>query len=149
MISTAPLPRSTASYQSFSMMGVRVTPKVLAHETNGQFSMTEQVAEPGAGSPPHICNNETKIFYVASGEFEFLMGTITRRAATGDTITIPAGAIHRYENVGATPGTLFVTFTPGGHEEFLRELSELYQDEDVRPEDIDRLCQHHDVEIIP
>lgn len=148
MISTASVRNNAPSYESFSMMGVRITPKVLAHETDGLLSMAEQVVEPDAGSPPHICNNETKIFYVAAGEFEFRLGTITRHATAGDTITIPAGAIHRYQNVGTNAGTLFATFIPGGHEEFLRELSDLYQGEDVRPEDIDRLCQRYDVEIL-
>ena len=148
MISTTPVRHDTPSYESYSMMGVRITPKVLAHETDGMLSMAEQDVEPGAGSPPHICNRETKILYVASGEFEFRLGTITRHARAGDTITIPAGAIHRYQNVGTASGTLFATFIPGGHEEFLRELSNLYQGEDVRPEDIDRLCERYDVEII-
>ncbi|MEZ4521538.1 MAG: cupin domain-containing protein [Thermomicrobiales bacterium] len=148
MISTAPLKTCASPYESFSLMGVRITPKVIGSETAGQFSMVEAVVAPGAGDTANITRSRTKVFYVASGEFEFLLGTITKRLSAGDTIFIPAGAIHRFQNVGTVPGTLFTTFTPAGYETFLRELSDLFQGEDVRPEDVAALAQEYGVEAV-
>jgi mannose-6-phosphate isomerase-like protein (cupin superfamily) len=110
--------------------------------------MFEEVAEPGAGSSPHIGNRESKAFYVVFGEFEILLDKVTHRATAGDAIMVPAGAIYRFKNVGDTPGKLFVTFTPGGHEDFLREMSDLFQDEYVRPEEIQALSRKWGVEIL-
>ncbi len=148
MMTTAPLQYKPASVDSFSIMGVQITPKVVAEETSGQFSMIEANVEPQAGSPTAIGRNETTIFYVADGQFEFLVGTLTRHANQGDTVVVPAGAIHHYKNVGAERGRLFVTFTPAGHEEFLREMSGLFQDEMVRPEELQAVCARYGVELL-
>jgi quercetin dioxygenase-like cupin family protein len=148
MMTTAPLQASTTPIDSFSIMGVQIIPKVAAKETNGQFSMVEETVEPGAGSPTAIGRNETTIFYVADGQFEFLVGNLTRRAGAGDAVVVPAGAIHNFKNVGHSRGRLFATFTPSGHEDFLREMSELFQDEMVRPEELQALCERYGVELI-
>ncbi|MEZ4568847.1 MAG: hypothetical protein R2849_00650 [Thermomicrobiales bacterium] len=51
MISTAPLKTCASPYESFSLMGVRITPSRIGSETAGQFSMVEAVVVPGAGIP--------------------------------------------------------------------------------------------------
>jgi quercetin dioxygenase-like cupin family protein len=134
--------------ESFSLMGIRITTKITSAETGGHFSMVEEVAAPGAGSPPHVGNREDKIFYVVSGEFEILLGTAVHRLSAGDALLIPAGSVHRFQNVGETPGKLFVTFTPGGHEVYLRQMAALFQDEYVRREEIQSLSRTWGVEIL-
>lgn len=148
MMSTAPLMPHAPSNESFSLMGVRVNLKVAASETNGQFSMIEALVEPGAGSPTSILRNESTVLYVAAGEFEFLVGTLTQRGSAGHTVVVPAGAIQHFRNVGSDPGRLFVTFTPSGHEEYLREMSRLFQDEMVLPEELQQVCERYGVELI-
>lgn len=148
MMSTAPLKTTPTARESFYLMGIQVVPKVLAEETDGQFSMVEERVEPGAGSPPHSGRNASKVFYVAEGEFEFRVGTLTRRGRTGDAVVIPAGAIHSFTNAGTTRGRLFVTFTPAGHEDFLREMSDLFQREEVQPKEVEAISARHGVELL-
>lgn len=129
MISTTPLAAATRTCDSFTVLGIQVTPKVSASDTNGQFSIIEEVVPPGLGVPPNIGHMETRVFYVVSGEFSMQVGAVTRRLTAGDTLFVPAGAINGFLNVGAEPGKLLATFTPSGHEDFLRELSDMIQGE--------------------
>ncbi len=146
-MTTTPLSHDAATPGSFSLPGIRIAPKVRASETGGHFSMVQAVVETGGEVPAQI-GRETKVFYVVSGEFDFLLGTSMRHSSDGDTIVVPAGAIHRFANAGTEPGKLFVLFSPGGHEDFLRELSDLYQDETVRLEDVQAINRCYGVEMI-
>lgn len=146
MISTTPLTAADATTGSFTVMGIQVTPKVDAAETNGQFSIIEEVVPPGLGVPPNISHRETRVFYVVSGEFSMQVGAITRHVTAGDALFVPAGAINSLVNTGSEPGTLLASFTPAGHEEFLHELSELVQGEPSEQEVAD-LFERYGVEL--
>jgi quercetin dioxygenase-like cupin family protein len=146
MISTAPL-TTARDTESFTVLGIQITPKVAASETGGQFSMIEEVLPPGLGVPPNIGHNESRVYYVVSGEFQLQVGNVTHRAAAGDTFFVPAGAVNGFANVGPEPGKLFATFTPAGHEDFLRELSDLIQGE-PREDEVAELFQRYGVEMV-
>lgn len=108
---------------SFTMMGLKITVKQNAESSNGLITVLEQEVAPGAGSPPHICSKEDKIIYVVEGNFEVLLGDEAHGCTAGDTITIPRGTRHNFKNSGLQQGKILVTLTPGGHENFLRDLS--------------------------
>lgn len=135
--------------ETFSMLGVRITPKVVAEDTNGAFSLIEQVVQPGGGSPPHILHRDDKVIYVIEGEFAILLGNETVTATAGSCAIIPKGVLHNFKNVGASAGKILVSLTPGGHEKFLRDLSQVAQ---AGPPDRDKMMaigKNYHVEIVP
>jgi quercetin dioxygenase-like cupin family protein len=134
--------------ERFAMLGIEITPKVTAADSNGAFSLIEQRVMPQAGSPPHICYGEDKTIYVVEGEFEVLAGDAPSRVAAGGMVYIPRGVIHNFRNVGPEPGMLLVAVTPGGHEGFLRRLSEIVNGSRPDPELLADVCRAHSVEMI-
>lgn len=134
--------------ESFSMLGIQVTPKVTAEDSGGAFSLIEQRVSPQAGSPAHICHNEDKTIYVVEGDFEVLVGDAPHVVGAGGVVYIPRGTLHNFRNVGMLPGTLLVAMTPGGHERFLRQLSEIINGGAPDPVHMADVCRASAVEMI-
>lgn len=102
--------------------------KVSGAETAGAYAVATLAAAPGGGPPLHAHpGNET--FYVLDGEFAFTQqdagGVTTFRAGPGAVVHAPADAPHRFENVGATRGTLLIVFPPETVA-FLRDLGRAF-----------------------
>lgn len=134
--------------ESFAMLGIRFSPKVTAEDSGGAFSLIEQRVMPQAGSPAHICHNEDKSIYVAEGEFELLVGDAPHVVRAGGVVYIPRGTLHSFRNVGGYSGTLMVMMTPGGHEHFLRRISEVINSEAPDPVLMADICRASAVEMI-
>jgi quercetin dioxygenase-like cupin family protein len=94
--------------------------KATADTTGRALTAIECEAAPGGGPPPHIHEDEDESFYVLEGEFEILLGDRLIQAGPGDFAFVPRGTVHRFANVGDTPGRLLILFTPGGLEQFFR-----------------------------
>lgn len=133
---------------SFSMMGITLTEVVGSAEFNGALTALEQTALPGSGSPLHTLPCD-KVFYVLGGEFEFTLGEEKIAGSEGDWLIIPRGTVHNYRNSGLKPGTLLVFTTPGGHENFLRDFSEIARQGRPPFEKMAEVASRHGVEIIP
>ncbi|GAB4449024.1 MAG: cupin domain-containing protein [Anaerolineae bacterium] len=133
---------------SFSMLGITVTPKVASQDTNGAYCLLEQQVSPGAGSPPHIIHNADKVIYVVNGRFAVLLGQETVQAEAGACVIIPRGVIHNFKNVGSEPGKILVSLNPAGHEDFLRDLSRVVQGGPPDPAKMVEVGQRHHVELL-
>ena len=57
---------------SFWVLGDLYTFKVTGKQTNGAFTVVDQVIQPQSGPPPHIHHREDEAFYVLAGRFSFL-----------------------------------------------------------------------------
>ena len=135
--------------ESFTMMGLVITPKVTGEDTQGAYCVIEQQATPGAGSPPHYCHAEEKTFYILDGEFDVLVGERVEQAKAGDVVFIPRGTLHNYKNTGLKPGRLLAVLIPSGHENFLRELSQLFQNGRPTMEQMQAVSAPYQVELVP
>jgi len=96
--------------------------KVSTNETNGRIAFVEASIPPGCGSPPHIHLREDEIFYLLSGELEFLDSDRTFLARQGDFVMIPRGRRHRFMNVGVHVAKTIFLFTPAGFERLFLEM---------------------------
>lgn len=134
--------------KSFSMMGIRITPKITGEESGGAYTLIEQVVQAGGGSPPHICHRDDKTIYVVDGEFDILLGDQPRRATAGACAIIPRGTVHNFRNVGTREGKLLVALTPAGHEKFLEEMARLSQAGTPDLQELKQLCDARGVEIL-
>jgi mannose-6-phosphate isomerase-like protein (cupin superfamily) len=104
--------------------GDLITFKVLADDTSGDFVVAEDVTPPGGGPPPHIHQNEDEIFFILSGEYEFLLGDRTVRAGAGSVLYGPRGVPHTFKNVGQEPAKMLAIVTPACFEQFLFEAGD-------------------------
>jgi len=98
------------------VFGDTYTVKLSAEHTNGSLSLMEASVPPGGGPIPHTHAHEDEIFYLLSGEMEFLRGDQIFIAGPGDVVFIPRTLPHRFRNVGIRAATMLFLYTPGGAE---------------------------------
>ena len=96
------------------VFGDTYTIKLTAQLTNGSLALMEASVPPGGGPIPHTHAHEDEIFYLISGELEFLSGDQTFTAGPGDVVFIPRTLPHRFRNNGVRPATMLFLYTPGG-----------------------------------
>jgi quercetin dioxygenase-like cupin family protein len=109
--------------ENIEIMGVSMSVILSTECSGGKLTIIEQEVAVGAASPVRICNREDKVILVTSGKFMFFADGKKYEAGTGANIFIPRGTLHNFKNTGTQTGKLLVTFTPGGHEIFLKDLS--------------------------
>ena len=99
--------------------------KVISKDTNGAYSLLENMRDPGGGVEPHTHGIEDESFYVIEGQFTFQIGERRIDAPAGTFVFGPKGMRHSYRNEGTTRGRLLVISSPAGFEKFLAERAEL------------------------
>lgn len=119
--------------------------KLGANESGGEMTVIEDVIEPAMGPPLHVHERENEAYYVLDGEFEFVCGDHMVRGGPGTFVHAPRGLPHRYRNVGAAPGRILFTFTPGGIEAF---FSELGNQRELNPQRMVEIAAKHGITII-
>lgn len=90
---------------------------VLLDESDGasNFAMRRFVLDPGASVPEHT-NEVEHEQYVLAGEYTVGIEGETYEVSVGDSLLIPAGAVHWYENDGDQQGA-FICAVPNGDDE--------------------------------
>ncbi len=134
--------------KQFTMMGVELKIKVSKEESANKISSIEQTVAPGAGSPPHILHDADKMIYVVEGKFLLRNGQQNIEGEAGTMVYIPKGVIHNFKNIGTFPGKILVTLTPGGHEDFLYDLSRRLENEKPSPQLMQEVGARHNVEMV-
>ena len=72
-----------------NVIGDQQTFKLTSEDTNGLFTLIEEVNPPGTMIPPHIHTNEDEIFKVLEGELEVTVGDQTTILKAGDLAFAP------------------------------------------------------------
>ena len=107
---------------AFWVLGDLYTFKITGKQTNGVFTVIDQVIQPQSGPPPHVHHREDEAFYVLDGRFSFLCGDNQSVLEAGAFVYIPKGTLHTFKNIGGQQGRLLVTITPAGLEEFFYSI---------------------------
>lgn len=89
-----------------------------AEQTDGSFEVLEMRGP--LSPPPHAHHGHNELFYVVSGDFEFLVGDDVIRARAGTMVLVPRGTPHTFE-AGPEAHTL-VLVAPAGLQGFFEEL---------------------------
>jgi mannose-6-phosphate isomerase-like protein (cupin superfamily) len=112
-----------------------ITIKVPQAATDGQYAIFQETVPPLGGPPPHTHPDE-EIFFVVSGDFEFMLHELghTTAVGPGGLVRVPGGALHTFKNVGTTPGQLLVTLVPGNLEAYFRAVGTLLAPTDAQPD---------------
>ena len=109
---------------AYWVFGELYTMKITAAETSGALAVVETVTSPQSGPPLHTHSREDESFYILDGRFLFTVGDQTFEVGPGSFVFGPRGVQHGYRNISALPAHKLVMITPGGFENFLREIGE-------------------------
>ncbi|QMU28139.1 cupin domain-containing protein [Adhaeribacter radiodurans] len=122
-------------YQELLVLTNLVKLIVPQENTGGQYAIFEDNVPPLGGPPPHTHPDE-EVFYILSGEFEFVLNDLTNpiRAVAGSVVHIPSYALHTFKNIGKTTGKMITIVTPGNLENYFREVGQSLGKGSVRPD---------------
>lgn len=108
-------------------LGGPLVVKLRGEESGGSMTAFESAPAPGEGPPLHTHANEDEAIYFLEGHFRVKLEGAVHDAPAGSFMFIQKGTPHSWQNIGDTPGRLFVIFTPAapGMERFFAEFSEV------------------------
>jgi quercetin dioxygenase-like cupin family protein len=113
------------SAPSLSLGGQNVDYKVGSRVTEGRLAIVEQPLAPGRLVPPHLHRGEDELSYVLEGEIGCRIGDQEGSATQGCYIWKPRGMGHALWNASSRWAKIIEIITPGGFEEYFKELAEL------------------------
>lgn len=94
-----------------------------ARDTNGAFSLIHGYEIKGLEPPAHIHTKEDESFYILNGEIKYTVGKEVFNAKPGDWIFLPRNIQHSFQ-VQSEQAEVIIQLSPGGFEEYFREMSE-------------------------
>lgn len=111
--------------QHVNFSGIECQIEVSGSDVENRVTVIKMTVDPGTGAPPYISAQEDKYFRILEGHFAFQIGDQTQNAVAGATLTVQRGDVHGFTNMSASKSILLLVATPGGHDTFFREMSEL------------------------
>ncbi len=116
--------RGPGEGDSISMGASSVLFKAEGDDGDGTFSLTEITLEPGFPGPVlHRHRTLLDSFYVLEGTLSLRLGDLEAEAAAGSYAVVPPGVAHTFRNASAAPVRALNLMTPGGFEQYLKELA--------------------------
>ena len=91
-------------------------------QTQGVFTMLEQLMPGGGGPPPHTHERFHEVFYLLEGEITFQVGETLLTVGKGATVWIPPGTVHSFYIESETARALNM-YTPGGFDNTISMLA--------------------------
>jgi mannose-6-phosphate isomerase-like protein (cupin superfamily) len=98
-----------------------------AEDSGGVVSVFEEVA-PMLDTPLHVHTRQDELFYIVDGEHIVTLGDEEFALGPGDAIFLPRGVPHAQRRVVPGQGRQLVVCTPGGFEEFFRDLAKAHRE---------------------
>lgn len=122
-----------------------VTIKATSDDTGDSFYLGEVELEPGfAGPPPHVHERLHDMFYVLEGTLTMRLGEDTVEAGAGSFACIPPGVVHTFRNESDGPVRFLNFNTPGGWENYMRDLEAALSEGTPSPEEMGRIASRYD-----
>jgi quercetin dioxygenase-like cupin family protein len=112
---------------------VTVVIRVTVEDSGGAMTVLEEVP-PMVDTPLHVHSREDELFYVVEGEHIVQRGDKEFRLGPGDAIFCPRGIPHAQRRVEPGVGRELIVLTPGGFEQFFRELAEAERNGTLGPD---------------
>lgn len=123
---------------------------VTSEDTNGAFAVVEFQGKPGGEPPMHVHENEDEMFYIVEGKVEITVGGQKQMATAGSAAFLPRRIPHTFRIVSPEARAI-VYITPGGFENYFRQVSELVKGEAPTPEQqklMAQLCGEYGVQFL-
>ncbi len=97
---------------------------ISSEQTGGALSLVDSISPIGSGPPKHIHDIEDETFYIVTGTLKFFLDGQTLVKHAGQAVFVPRGKVHTFQVVGDTPCRHLVVLTPGGFENFFKEMAQ-------------------------
>ena len=110
---------------SVALPGFGAVFKLSSRNNNGEVAILEHPFAVGALTAAHRHTREDEHSIVLAGEIGFRSDDNEVVLSPGGYITKPRGQLHAMWNAGNEPGRIIEVITPGGFENYFRELGEL------------------------
>ena len=121
----------------------------LTIKTGGAFCLVDYTAVPGFPGPPlHVHRETTDSFYVLEGELTVQVGDETRVLGPGSFVLVEPGTPHTFSNPGGRPARFLSLMSPGGFEQYFRDLRDAFGDGPPDFERIGEIAARYDVETV-
>ena len=121
--------------------------KMTSEDTDGLLGSTELVLEPGTvGAIPHLHRGFDEICRVLQGTVDIMVGDQVTSVPAGGWHLRPRGQVHAFWNSGTVPARCVEIYVPGGHERYMNELADLFENGPPKREAVEALATHHDIE---
>ncbi|MEV6410258.1 cupin domain-containing protein [Kribbella sp. NPDC051718] len=111
--------------ESVAIPGFGAVFKLASRVPGAEVSIVEHPFAVGTITAPHRHTREDEHSIVLAGEIGFRSDDSEVVLGPGGYITKPRGQLHAMWNAGDQPGRIIEVITPGGFENYFRELSEL------------------------
>lgn len=108
-----------------NVLGDQQTFKLTGKETDGQFTLIEEVNPPGTMIPLHVHTREDEIFKVLEGELEVTVDGKTTILKAGDLAFAPKNVPHSWKVVGENDCKTILSAFPAGIELMFEEIGGL------------------------
>lgn len=112
---------------------VNVVIRVSAEDSGGAMAVIEEVP-PMVDTPLHVHSREDELFYIVEGEHIVTLGDEEHRLGPGDAVFAPRGIPHAQRRVEPGVGRELIVLTPGGFEQFFRDLAQAERDGTLGPD---------------
>lgn len=131
-----------------NILGMPLTMLCEASETDGAWSLFEEVVPLGMGPPPHR-HDWDEAYYILEGEIHFEIDGQPVKSAKGDFTYLPRNTVHAFKGASQTPSRVLIFAAPAHGSEFFRELND-----EVRaiPDDLGKIPdigERHGIHFIP
>ena len=123
--------------------------KATAEDTGGTFFLSETTLPAGMPGPPlHRHRELHDMFYVLEGALTVLAGGGERVLGPGSFVCVPPGEAHTFRNDSDAPARFLNFNTPGGFENYMRELSAAMEKPGFTLSDIGPIASKYDFEAV-
>ncbi len=127
----------------------RVTIKATSEDTGGSLYLGEAVIAPGfPGPPPHTHDKVHDLFYVLEGTLTMLLDGETVEMEPGSFACVQPGTVHTFRNRSDAPVRFLNFNTPGGWENYMRDLDDLRSKGTPTQEEVGRIASRYDFKVV-
>jgi mannose-6-phosphate isomerase-like protein (cupin superfamily) len=130
------------------VLGEILTIKVAGEDTDGAYTIIQEVSPPSGGPPLHLHHREDEAFYVLEGEYEIQCGDGKISATPGSFVFAPRKIPHTFRNISAGPAKVLAIVTPAGIEKFFEELSELTKEGPLDLGEVKEIAERYEIELM-
>ncbi len=123
--------------------------KATGEDTAGSFFLSETTIDPGFPGPPlHRHERLHDMFYVLDGVLTIRLGDAMHELGPGTFVCVPPGVAHTFSNTSDAPVRFLNFNTPGGWENYMRELGEAAKAGPLTQDVIGRIASRYDFQIV-
>lgn len=116
-------------------MGHKITPVPVT----GNYDMVIGETPSGvAGPPPHFHSKLHEMFLVIEGEMEFVVDGKHQTLKAGDSLDLPANAIHTFRNISESPCRWVNVHSPKGFLSFFVDMGVSNEEENAMNKSVDK-----------